>query len=156
MELHYKYKIHGEKKLESWAVVCTRSTWAIHGSELQVCNHQGTGVYGHEAAYLMQIFPHMKMRSSHWPCSAYPYSASFFSRNSAFFSQQFNRNSVFQPVSDQRMKHTRKLEIYEIAWANHFIAPQSSIQSLLNSDDNRMKASKAIILYQRDELDQFK
>jgi len=31
-----------------------------------------------------------------------------------------------------------------------------NIQSLLNSDDNRMKASKAIILYQRDELDQFK
>jgi hypothetical protein len=31
-----------------------------------------------------------------------------------------------------------------------------NIQSLFNSDDNRMKASKAIILYQRDELDQFK
>ena len=29
-------------------------------------------------------------------------SASFFSHNSVFLSQQFNQNSVFQPVSDQR------------------------------------------------------
>jgi len=37
-----------------------------------------------------------------WQGWASTCSASFFSRNSVFLSQQFSRNSVFQPVLDQR------------------------------------------------------